>query len=291
MKLQYKPVTEDSFNSIYVKRVKQPYEGGNWHFHKEFELIYFLEGQGMRIVGDHISHFEKGEFVLVGEWLPHLWRNDAKASIDADFIVVKFPKEFHGVNIFALPELGEIRLLLKKSYRGIQFPKRILPEVHSLLLELSESHNIEKIIYFLRLFRILSNVEDYQMLASADFTLPTQIPRENRLQKVIDFISANYDRIIPLAEVSAVAYMTPPAFCRFFKHRTNKTFSHFLNEFRINKACQLLINGEKPIKQICFEAGFNSLTNFNRTFRNLKGTNPSSYKEDFKEKLDFDTSF
>jgi AraC-like DNA-binding protein len=76
--------------------------------------------------------------------------------------------------------------------------------------------------------------------------------------------------------------MTPPAFCRFFKNSTNKTFLQFLNEFRVGKSCQLLINGEKNIKQICYEVGFNSLTNFNRVFKSFKGQSPTEYRAAFR---------
>jgi len=283
MKLKYKSIEQDSLSSIYVKRIHKPYLGGNWHFHKEFELIYFLEGQGTRIVGDHISNFQKGELVLVGEWLPHLWRNDIDNTSEtrADFIVIKFPKEFDEVSLFSLPEFSSIRHLLKKSSQGIQFSQSALNKIHPILLHLSESSSAEKLINFLRILEILSKEEDCQLLSSPEFVLPTQLLEENRLQKVINHISNNYARMISLEEIAGIAIMTPPAFCRFFKTRTNKTFSHFLNEVRISKACQLLINGEKPIKQICFDVGFNSLTNFNRTFRNFKGVSPSVYRANY----------
>lgn len=281
MKLQYKSTEKDIRSSIYVKRVFQPYLGGNWHIHKEFELIYFLEGQGHRIVGDHVSHFQKGELVLVGEWLPHLWRNDADFDGKADFIVVKFSSEFLGVNLFSLPELTEIRKMLKKSRRGILFSPQTQILIGQTLLQLSESKSVEMLINFLKVLDILSKDDSYQLLSSPDFVLPATGPSENRLQKVITYISNNYSRSIKLEEISSIAHMTPPAFCRFFKNRTHKTFSHFLNEVRISKACQLLINGENSIKEICYEVGFNSLTNFNRTFRSIKGETPSSYRASY----------
>ncbi len=284
MKLKYKPVEKDLLSSIYVERVHQPYVGGNWHFHKEFEIICFLEGQGTRIVGDHISNFQKGELVMVGEWLPHLWRNDVGMSgvVDSDFIVIKFRKDFEGVDIFSLPELSEIRSLMKRSYRGILFPESVLPKIQDIILQLCESNSSLKIINFLKILQILSEEKDYQFLSSPNFSLTTQISDENRLQKVINYISTNYTREISLEEIAEIAIMTPPAFCRFFKTRTNKTFSLFVNEVRVSKACQLLINGENSMKQICFKVGFGSLTNFNRTFRNFKGMAPSSYRANYR---------
>ena len=285
MKLQFKQVEKNTFSSIYTKRVAEPYLGQNWHFHQEFELIYFMEGQGMRIVGDHISNFNKGELVLVGEWLPHLWRNDAIINVEegqADYIIIKFLKSFEGVNLFSLPELSEIRQLLLKSQRGLLFSQAALPKVHDLIIELHESKSTNKIINFLRLLQILAKEEQVQALSNPEFVLPTQVAKENRLQKVINYIFTNYTQPITLEEIAGVAYLTPPAFCRFFKNSTNKTFFHFLNEFRISKSCQLLINGEKSIKEVCYEVGFNSLTNFNRAFKTFKKVTPSAYRSQYR---------
>ncbi len=280
MKLQYKPIEKNTLDSIYIKRADQPYRGLNWHFHREYELIYFLKGQGMRIVGDHISHFSKGELVLVGEWLPHLWRNDADQPSDspADYIVIKFQKDFDGFNLFSIPELSKINQLLVNSRRGLFFSKKVLPEIHDLILHLSTSKSTEKFISFFRLLHILSQTKDCWPLAGTDFVLPNQANKENRLQKVINYFFINHTQPITLEEIAGIAFMTPPAFCRFFKNSTNKTFFQFLNEFRVNKSCQMLIHGDKNIKQICYEVGFNSLTNFNRAFKSIKGQSPTEYR-------------
>ena len=283
MKLEYKPAEKDSLSSIYVKRIQEPYLQGNWHFHKEFELIYFLEGQGMRIVGDHISNFKTGELVLVGAWLPHLWLNDASiyGNTRADFIVIKFPTDFAGVSFFTLPELADVKRLLKTASQGLLFSKSLLPSVHDLIIQLHESSGTARFIKFLQVLEILSKAKEYKLLSKPDYSLPSQVSGENRLQKVINYISSHYAQAISLDDIAQIAHMTPPAFCRFFKARTNKTFSLFLNEVRISKACQLLIDDEKSIKQICYEVGFSSLTNFNRTFRSFKEMTPSKYRASY----------
>ena len=282
MKLEYKSVEKDVLSSIFIKRNIEPFIEGNWHFHKELELIYFLKGRGVRIVGDHLSYFQEGELVLVGEWLPHLWRNDKTLSKEADFIVLKFHKEIHGVNLFGLPELAGIREMLQRAGQGVLFSASMANRIHEPLLELSESRSADIVINFLRVLNTLASAEKYELLASPNFSQRTHFSGEYRLQRVIHYITENYSRHISLEEIAGIAFMTPPAFCRFFKNRTNKTFSHFLNEFRITKACQLLISGEIPIKQICYEVGFSSPTNFNRAFRNFNNTTPTSYREGYR---------
>ncbi len=281
MKLKFKSTEQNALSAITVKRVHKPYIKGDWHFHKEFELIYFLKGQGMRIVGDHISNFQKGELVLVGEWLPHLWRNEADTSGDVDFIVIKFPKILNGINLFSLPDLATIKALLKQSNRGLLFSNNTRALVHHSMVRLCTSNPTEKFISLLGILQNLSKSTDITHLSGPNFSIPKQVEGENRLHKVINYISENYMQNISLNEISKVASMTPPAFCRFFKTRTNKTFSLFLNEVRISKACQLLIDGEFSIKQICYDVGFSSLTNFNRTFKNFKDKSPTAYRDHY----------
>lgn len=286
MKLKYKQTDKNPLSSFFVKRINKPYLGENWHFHEEYELIYFIKGTGMRIVGDHISNFQAGELVLVGQWLPHLWRNNTIADTGAgaaDFIVIKFHQRFQGVDLFSLPELSAVKAMLAKSTRGIQFSFDTSTAISTLMKEIHQGTGAERLIFFLQLMKILAADRESSYLVSPDFVLPSEVTNENRLQKIISHIFANYNQNISLDEISSLAFMTSPAFCRFFKSRTNKTFFSFLNEFRVNRACQFLIENEHPIKEICFKVGFRSLTNFNRTFKKIKGVTPGNYQANSAE--------
>ena len=280
MKLSYEPLIEGSMSTIHVKRTLRPNLAKNWHYHPEFEILYIIEGQGMKVVGDHISNFSKGELVLIGKWLPHLWRHDSPRNKkpSAVYYNIKFLENYMGLNIFSIPELTKIQQLLISSAQGLLFSKDTIPTVHELIIGLVEDKSASKMINFLKILHILSEAKNVKALSTSDFILPTQVAKENRLQKVINYIFLNHSKPISLEEVSNVALMTPTSFCRYFKTCTNKTFFNFLNEFRIGKSCQLLINDQKSIKEICYEVGFNSLTDFNRTFKSFKDETPTSYR-------------
>ncbi len=99
------------------------------------------------------------------------------------------------------------------------------------------------------------------------------------MQLIFDHVMKNFQQEISLQSVADLAYMTPNAFCRYFKQRTNKTFFQFLIELRIANACKLLIyEKELPIEEVSIRSGFNNLSNFNRKFKELMKTTPNKYR-------------
>jgi len=72
--------------------------------------------------------------------------------------------------------------------------------------------------------------------------------------------------------------MSESRFSRFFRRATGNTFVDFVNRVRINRACQLLMESDRYITQICYDVGFNNVANFNRRFREIKGMTPSEFR-------------
>jgi AraC-like DNA-binding protein len=282
LKLQYKSLNESNFSSVYAKRKKAPYFGVNWHFHDEFELMYIIKGEGVRIVGDRMDYFNKEELVFLGSGVPHVFKNDKNASQnEVDYIVIKFNRIIGGQDLFKIPELAPINRFLKRAGKGLIFSDTTVMKLKKQLIKLAKSKNEDRIILLLKVLKILSAQEDYNELSTDTFLLKNTSAGEDRTKKVINYISENYNKNISLEDLASISYMTTNSFCRYFKNRTGKTAFQFIREFRINKACQMLINGEKNISQICFDTGFNSLSSFNRVFKSLKHISATEYKSKY----------
>ena len=265
-----------------MERKKSPYFGVHWHYHEEYEILFTIKGEGVRIVGDHMDHFKDEELVFLGSGLPHLFKNEEKNTLDkVDYIVVKFGNTLSGLNFFSIPEFSNIDRFLKSGNRGVLFSKETIRKVKEKLILLAESKDADKIIHLISVLQILANESKFQYLASENFSLKLSVKGEDRTKKVIEYISENYIKDISLDDLAQVSHMTTNSFCRFFKSRTGKTAFEFIREFRINKACQMLINGEKSIAQICYDTGFNSFSSFNRIFKNLKNISASEYKNKY----------
>ena len=266
-----------------IEKREAPCLDAAWHYHPEFELLYISQSTGIRFVGDNVSHFSPGDLVLVGSYLPHLWRNDAsyykkkKKKRTVKTIVTKFTKDFLGADTFENPEFLEIKKLLNESKYGICFGEKTSSLLHKDLIGLSNLSPIEQTIKLLDILHHLSMTKDKVVLSSSDMR---QYATEysHRIDNVLKYISDNYTQHIGLNDVADVACMTTNSFCRFFKKMTNKSFTQFLNEVRIRNASRLLIQDNISVSSVCYSVGYNSITNFNKQFKQIMGTTPKDYR-------------
>ncbi|MDC0177462.1 AraC family transcriptional regulator [Polaribacter sp.] len=256
-----------------------------WHYHPEFELIYISQSNGIRFVGDSVAPFFPGDLVLVGSYLPHLWRNDPSyyeknSILNVKTIVTKFTLDFLGEEIFKLSEFHKIKKLIENSKTGLSFGKEISKSLHKDLIKLPELSSVEQHIKILQILHKLSLVgdKDITVLSSSDMRQSITESSE-RIDTVLKYISDNYVSNITLDDISGVACMTTNSFCRFFKKMTNKSFTQFLNEIRVRNASRILVQDNLPVSEICYLVGFNSITNFNKQFKQIMGTTPKQFRE------------
>ena len=96
-----------------------------------------------------------------------------------------------------------------------------------------------------------------------------QAQDNNRINIVFNYVKDHFQEPILLDEVSELVSMTSPSFCRYSKKITNKTFTTFVNEYRLVHASKLLAEKPMSITEICFESGFNNFSHFNKQLQLL----------------------
>ena len=146
------------------------------------------------------------------------------------------------------------------------------------MLGLQYETPIQKLLTLIKILNDLSISKDVTVLNSENFD-SENIQENERIKKVFNYIKLNYKEEVSLNEVSDLVFMTPPSFCRYFKSMTNRTFTTFLNEYRINNAIKLLAQSEIDIKNICFQCGYNNFSHFNRLFKKQIHMTPSEYRK------------
>ncbi|MDW7692166.1 AraC family transcriptional regulator [Flammeovirgaceae bacterium SG7u.111] len=265
-----------------ITKKEIPCLDSSWHYHSEYELLYISKSKGVRFVGDSVSHFFPGDLVLVGPYVPHLWRNDASYYEEEDTnkvktIILKFTKDFIGEGTFNNPAFLGINQMLEESKFGLSFGDSMSKALHKELINMIDLSPAEQLVKMLDVLCRLSVTQDKQVLSSTDMRQYTT-KHSHRFDAVLKYMSDNYSNHITLDDVADVACMTTNSFCRFFKKMTNKSFTQFLNELRVRNASRLLVQDDLPVSEICYRVGYNSITNFNKQFKQITGSTPQGYR-------------
>lgn len=268
------PKVEDS--SFHLQIDDEPYFYDKLHQHPELQLTWIVKGEGTLIYGDYLGEFKPNEVYLMGSNVPHVFRSRAEYYENNGLRILAksifFKPDLIRKGQAILPELSQLEGLLLAADRGL----KINPEESQKLI-----HKIDDVFRANPLSRLGQTLCLIDELGRTELQPLSQLPQKSitenqgrRLDDVFKFTLENYHRPIQLEEVAEVVHMNKAAFCRYFKQHTRKTYLNFLNEIRLQKATELLRTTELSVAQIAYEVGFNNLSNFNRTFKLVKGTTP-----------------
>ncbi len=267
---------------VHFDCIETPCLDSSWHYHPEYELLYISKSNGIRFVGDSVSPFFPGDLVLVGAYLPHLWRNDVtyytSQKKKVKTVVMKFTKDFIGDNTFSNPAFASVNQLLELSKYGVSFGKQTSANLRKEFFEIIGLSPAEQRIQLLGILFRLSQSNDRTVLSSSDMRQYAQAT-SNRLDNVLKYIADNFSSTITLQDVADIAHMTTNSFCRFFKKMTNKSFTQFLNEIRIRHASRLLLERERTVTEVCYLVGYKSMTNFYKQFKQIVGSTPKAFRQ------------
>ncbi len=252
-----------------------------WHHHPEYEMVFVKNGIGEQRVGNQLSYYEDGMLIFIGPDIPHLpFLN--YISKDNYEIVLQLKEDFMGKNFIDRPEMNQIKNLFKRSHEGIIFGRNIKEGSEKRLNEILDADPFKRLVLLLDFLNDLALQKDYRLISPGSASLAVAPGDFNRINKVYALIAEKYMEDVSLNEAAELASMTVPAFCRLFKRLTTKTFTQFLNEYRISKSVQLLSTEDQPISAVAFSCGYNSLSYFNRQFRQITGHKPTDYRKVFE---------
>ncbi|MGN1233164.1 MAG: helix-turn-helix domain-containing protein [Candidatus Cryptobacteroides sp.] len=256
------------------------------HRHKEFELNFIEHGAGVRrIVGDSVEEIGEYELVLVGsEGLEHVWEQGSCKSKDIREITIQFSDDLLSSSLLAKSQFASIRKMLSQAEHGLAFPVSAIMKVYSSLDTLAlEQEKFVQFLKFLYILYELSLADDVKVLASSSFANTSRNKESRRVQKVKQYINDHYAEPLRLNDLASLAGMSPVAFSRFFRVRTNRTLSDYIADIRLGFAARMLVDTTKNISEICYECGFNNLSNFNRMFKAKRGSTPREFREMYKK--------
>lgn len=284
MKPYFLKVAVKPQNSYSIRHDVLPTFRGIWHYHPELELHYLIKGEGVRFIGDNISNFSSGEILLLGENLPHCWRCKEEyfqpdSGLNVEVIVIHFLPDCLGRYLLNLPEAYLLPKLFEKAKSGLIIGGPAKAELTRLMHQAVHATNLDRIIVLLSILKVLAENEDYESITLSHNEFHQSNESDTiRLNKVCSYTLANYKKEIGLQEIAAIGNLSVTSFCRYFKLMTKKTYSDFLTEIRISHACRFLIEDKLPTEVLCFECGFNNVSNFYRHFKKVTNMTPLEYK-------------
>ncbi len=250
-----------------------------WHYHDEYELHLIVQTRGKVFVGDYIGHFEPGHLVLTGPRLPHNWISTdvAPEGVAVRDRVLQFSDAPLRESAALIPELQEVLPLLERARHGIEF-FGMSERTAAHLDRIKHSHGLRRLAEFLDLMGELSRCTDMRALSTVQLQSFDDDATLAQISGIVDWVNEHCAEQFSMTDVCARLGMSDSKFSRYFRRATGNTFTDFVNRLRINRACQLLMETDRYITNVCFDVGFNNVANFNRRFLQIKGMTPKEFR-------------
>ena len=251
-----------------------------WHCHDEYELHLITATSGKAFVGDWIGPFEPGHVVLCGPRLPHNWISldmppEGVAKRD---LVIQFQHAPIEQACQTIPEFTELLPMLERARHGIEF-FGLSHNAQQHWDQVKTSKGLRRLAAFLDLMTDLARWTDYRLLSNVQMQGMDNDAELDQINAIVNRITDDVAQAVTAAQVAADLGMSESRFSRFFRRATGNTFTDFVNQIRINRACQLLMSSDRYVTNICYDVGFNNVANFNRRFLELKGTTPTEFRK------------
>lgn len=277
------PKTRDQ--SLRVQIDKQTYFYDSFHYHPEVQISYIIEGTGTRIIGNSVGRFNSDELYVIGPNIPHIFKSDKiyyeENTHLSHAVSFYFTEDAFGDKFFSLTETREISDLILNSKKILFCSGEEVKSLKKDFINITATKGFEKLRMFFDILHSISRLPNQVQLSKTTYEQRNTEKYGKRINDIFDFVIHNYDKNISLEKAAAKANLSTTAFCRFFKERTRKSFTEFVNEVRVGEACKLLADKDLNISQICYEVGFNNISNFNRKFKEIIGFTPKQYRAAF----------
>jgi AraC-like DNA-binding protein len=281
MKTTYEKLYSDSSFLFYYQEFIQPFFTSPFHLHDEFELILIVKSHGKLYLGSNVVNFSDGDVFLFAPGLPHCFFNTPgyeKGHELAHAVVIQFRNNFLGNDFFNKNEISQLKKLIDKSKFGIQFTKTKKP-LQDRIQTINQKKTINRLVELLVILNELSTNKNVNLLSTEDTLNLCSLNDSMIINNVYKYVAENFQNKINFDVAASVANLQRSAFCRYFKRKTKKRFTEFVNETRIMHARKLLSETDKSTIEIAFECGYENTSYFNRQFKLICGITPTVFKE------------
>ncbi|MFV0466809.1 MAG: helix-turn-helix domain-containing protein [Lachnospiraceae bacterium] len=253
------------------------------HWHHEIEILCIQRGVAdVHIDGESIA-VHAGDVVFINSGELH---QITSQNSDILYHACLFPLEFL---YFARPDYTQSHYLIPLSEKELLLP-HFLPHGDSFadaiyleLMDIIATFDNKEAAYQLRikacLIKILSLVfAQGTFIRTCDADSSIRQKNQQQLKEILHYIESHYADKILLVDIADHIHMSAKYFSQYFKKNFNMGFVDYLNHYRIEKACELIITTNMHMMEISFATGFDNFSYFIRTFKNITGQTPAAYR-------------
>jgi AraC-like DNA-binding protein len=254
------------------------------HWHELVEILFNLEGEFHLQLGETAIHMQPGDICLINQFGIHSTRALTKTR---NYIIFFDPRLL--INTKSMYEDERLTEEILCGDRCYYIPADNSPQAYlhmrSALLRLIDAYGAEikgsMLFAKANLFTFLGHLIQYPNVAQS-IVNPNQRRQRERLDAILDFLDKNFSAKITLHQMAKSINVSPYRFCHIFRELTGISFSHYLLNFRIYKAQEMLLQETKSITEIALSCGFNNVSYFNHVFRRITGCSPGQYRKKSK---------
>lgn len=260
------------------------YESGSfmWHWHPEIEITLVTKGSMVYKVNNCNFHLREGGILFLNSNVLHSgYREQIQ---DCEYISITFdPKLIYGFNKSIVcqkyvepltQDFSFLSIILDEAEQWYQPFYEILKRIISL-------SNEKPIFYELDIITELQNVWKMVFINYQPSTTIKAYEKRDyeRIRKILDFLAQNYMNKISLIDISDLIHLSPSECSRLFKRYMNLHLFSFLNEYRIERSIEYLVNSDDMITDIAANVGFSDSNYYSKVFSKIKGCSPNMYRK------------
>lgn len=255
-----------------------------WHYHLEYELVLALDCAGQWFVGSHTGEYEHGSAMLVAPHLPHTSIiTEQDPNVAPTTYILWFTHEWVSQIIAAMPEFKPLLAVLRESGKGLGFSAETGLALKQAFDATQQTDNrAQQLIHVLQILHTLQHAVDKQTFNVVNVCGAGEQDLK-KADQLTRFVEQNYQRSISLADIANALNTSESTVRRLFQKHFNESYSEHIKQYRIGKACELLINTEVPVALIAEQTGFNNLSNFHRQFAQVKQQTPRQFRLQYQQ--------
>lgn len=263
-----------------VPPFQRPYEE---HRHTAFELSLICAGSGLYRAGAQSYRFQQGDVFLFSSNELHCIV-EVSGSCPLDIMNLQFEPRFlwspenllfqvHYPEIFFKRNEKYSHLLTSAAESGIALR---LQEIEG---EFQRQNTDYKLMVKLQVLELLVLIRREYADCVIEPSKPVTTEYLAHMDRALDYIDQNLTGELHLSDVAREAAMSPTYFSSLFKKLNGITLWEYVQSRRVEIAAEMLLSTDRSVTQIALECGYNSISNFNRSFKAVTGQSPVAYRK------------